>query len=513
MGGAAASKPAGGGGVSSGGGAGRGVVGGAADAEELDRLRREVKDLRRQLDQRSTEEFAEKKESWTRAPAISAPGKLAALDEHEIHARGVHDEHERHERMLKARMESQKKASRKSLNSRLAARLRVKQTKALQKVPVFASLADDIISALVDKMEFQKFEPGDVLCGQGDVAEHFYIIVHGECHVIVKKKGVTEIDQFGDNVEVPETEVQVGILNELDFFGEAALFDRISMPVPAGGTSKVQVEKRVRTATVRAGIENRVKTLRLHRDDFDDFVKDGKIDGEAVFKVRKVGMERQRKNSAIGLGPRDKASFSWTPQQELPGNKEDKSTDKQKEVTSNANEVQPKSPSVDDPGNATDTAAKQGDDIHARLEKAERECSHAKAAEVAALQQFYAAKAQIKALEAQVQQLTKPSGGNDTTQGQSIANTNPPKALADKIKPLESISDTNTDSPSAGASVGSKLQETKARQAEARKARLAKLEQLRKQAKTRTHLSSAVMDDQQTRQTKLESHIKNIALC
>ena len=58
------------------------------------------------------------------------------------------------------------------------------------------------------------------------------------------------------------------------------------------------------------------------------------------------------------------------------------------------------------------TASAADDAIQVRIEKAERERSSAQAAEVAALQKFYAANAQIKALEAQVVLLQNQVEGN-----------------------------------------------------------------------------------------------------
>ena len=181
------------------------------DASELARLRREVQDLRRQLS--ATKAGSHDKEAQLRA-SEGASRVPTDHEAHEAHARSIHAEHDHHERRLKAKLDEQQRASRKSLNSRLAARLKVKQQKALQKVPIFRSLGDDIISALVDKMEYQKFDPGSVLCAQGDEANHFYIIVHGVCHVIVNKDKTIEVDQSGDTTEVADREVEVGILRD-----------------------------------------------------------------------------------------------------------------------------------------------------------------------------------------------------------------------------------------------------------------------------------------------------------
>ena len=134
MGGAAASKPAGG--ASSGGADG-------ADSAELARLRREVADLRRQLAAagsgggggRVGGDADPEKDAWPRPAEGMAVATPTAHATHEAHARDVHAEHEHHERKLALKMESMRRASRKSLNARLAARLRVKQTKSLQKVP------------------------------------------------------------------------------------------------------------------------------------------------------------------------------------------------------------------------------------------------------------------------------------------------------------------------------------------------------------------------------------------
>ncbi len=46
----------------------------------------------------------------------------------------------------------------------------------LKNVPLFASLTPDFIDSLRDRVELVRFEAGDVICRQGDVADSFYLI-------------------------------------------------------------------------------------------------------------------------------------------------------------------------------------------------------------------------------------------------------------------------------------------------------------------------------------------------
>ena len=72
------------------------------------------------------------------------------------------------------------------------------------------------IESILELTTYEKAAKNDILCKQGDAANEFYIIVSGCCCVRV---------QGNDKAAPP---VQVGTLNELDFFGESALLGSVS---------------------------------------------------------------------------------------------------------------------------------------------------------------------------------------------------------------------------------------------------------------------------------------------
>jgi hypothetical protein len=128
---------------------------------------------------------------------------------------------------------------------------------------------------------------------------------------------------------------------------------------------------------------------------------------------------------------------------------------------------------------------------------------------VAALQKFYAANAQIKALEAQVQQLqTQHQDGSPKKDPRSIHSLK-----ASVLK--EGVSGTAGVAPvlgvSLGASVGSTIREKKADQDVARSARMAKLEEMRKRTKSRANFSKVLKTDQQDRQDVEDLRLKRIS--
>lgn len=434
------------------------TLGGKAGAKEVERLREQVNELREKV--KMYESGAVEQKSGLSEASMEKDSVMRAasyVSEHwdaQKRAKRLHDQHAHHEQLLKAKVDAQMKKKRESLGSRLAARIKLKQTKVLQKAPIFASLEDSVISEIVDKMEFQQFGPGEVLCNQGDPADIFYVIIQGECHVLVQQEiDGTEPTKIG-NSEEADAAVQVGLLHELDFFGESALFDAAGAD---GRSAPVQkAAQRLRTATVKAGLEKVVKVLGLHKDIFDTFVQQGKIDGKAVFKVRTTAMERQKMNKAKGLNVN--VSFMYD------------SPPKPFELKP-CNEAQEKNTHRD---------------LIVALQKAESARDIAQSSEVAALQKFYAAKSKIKALEDEIKTL-KASNESEYTITQS--------GLSDV---------TMSSAEKMSLRVSKHMSAAKVSQDEARKARLAKLEEMKAKAATRTGLSSNIILDKKRRDSDEE---------
>jgi len=78
----------------------------------------------------------------------------------------------------------------------------------LRGVPVFASLTDEFISSLRDRVELVHYAKGQVICKQGDVADSFYLV----------RIGFVKVSQAH-----PGGELVVAYLSRGDYFGEIGL--------------------------------------------------------------------------------------------------------------------------------------------------------------------------------------------------------------------------------------------------------------------------------------------------
>jgi CRP-like cAMP-binding protein len=109
----------------------------------------------------------------------------------------------------------------------------------LRSVPVFRELPAAFVDLLRDRAEFVRFEPGQVICKQGDVADTFYLIRIGYVKVSQNYSG---------------GELVIGYLSRGQFFGEIGLLE--------GGR---------RTATCTA--LDHVEGVRILKEDFDVMVE------------------------------------------------------------------------------------------------------------------------------------------------------------------------------------------------------------------------------------------------
>jgi CRP-like cAMP-binding protein/ferredoxin len=105
----------------------------------------------------------------------------------------------------------------------------------LRSVPIFASLTKDFIDHLRDRVELLRFNPGQVICRQGDAADSFYLV----------RIGFVKVSE-----ERPGGELVLAYLARGGYFGEIALLS---------GSS--------RTATCTA--LDHVEAVRISRDDFE----------------------------------------------------------------------------------------------------------------------------------------------------------------------------------------------------------------------------------------------------
>lgn len=152
---------------------------------------------------------------------------------------------------------------------RVAARETAKRLRCLQACPVFASLTEASISMIVDAMDYEVAEGGQVLCQEGREADKMYLLMSGACEVFLG-----------------EAQNKVAQLEELAVFGEAALF-----PDEMGTC--------VRTATVRvAAGEAPAQLLVLPKSALQNLLESGAMGDScvehltSVAEARRLGRER-----------------------------------------------------------------------------------------------------------------------------------------------------------------------------------------------------------------------------
>jgi CRP-like cAMP-binding protein/Fe-S-cluster-containing dehydrogenase component/ferredoxin len=109
----------------------------------------------------------------------------------------------------------------------------------LKSVPVFASLTQDFIDYLRDRVELVRFAPGQVICRQGDPAGSFYLV----------RIGFVKVSEHH-----PGGELVLSYLARGNYFGEIGLLS----------------DEGIRTATCTA--LDHVEVVRISRDDFREMV-------------------------------------------------------------------------------------------------------------------------------------------------------------------------------------------------------------------------------------------------
>jgi CRP/FNR family cyclic AMP-dependent transcriptional regulator len=104
----------------------------------------------------------------------------------------------------------------------------------LQRIPFFSQVEASKLKLLAFTSQRVAFEPGHIVCRQGDIGDAAYLIIEGEAEILV---------------DTPTGPLLVATLGKNDFVGEIAIL----CDVP-------------RTATVRA--KNRLTTLRISKELF-----------------------------------------------------------------------------------------------------------------------------------------------------------------------------------------------------------------------------------------------------
>jgi len=178
-----------------------------------------------------------------------------------IAAEALQNEFQEHEIALQTEQNRRQQKQRRKTQNRVLARLEIRKSKALTRVPMFKKLSSDAIESILDLTTYEKHVKGDVLCTQDDVATEFYIIVSGQCAVKVHGKGGAAR--------------RVSTLKALDFFGESGL---------------VQGEHK-RNATVVAESDF-VQVLLLSCENFSMLLESGVLSADVLSTVEKESERR-----------------------------------------------------------------------------------------------------------------------------------------------------------------------------------------------------------------------------
>jgi CRP-like cAMP-binding protein len=194
-------------------------------------------------------------------------------------AHAIHDEFHESEIALRAEHKKHQQRQRRSTQLRVAARLKVRKTKVLSKIPIFASIPqyrmDKAVEEILAKTTYKKHAKGTIICEQGELADDFFIIVSGQCSVNVTNYN----SQEGRAITR-----RVGALKDLDHFGESALL---------GGFEDL---KRNATITVESDY---VQLLVLSRLQYEELVEEGVITKDVTSTLEAVSMKRVKSNKIM----------------------------------------------------------------------------------------------------------------------------------------------------------------------------------------------------------------------
>ena len=202
------------------------------------------------------------------------------------HVKSLEKSFQDHERRLKHQHFKRQSQSKMHTQMRVLARAKIRQHKALEKIPMFSHLDPSAIDKLLESTHFKQYKSGDVICRQGDLADTLFLIVSGNCSVsVTSETGVS---------------LQVAMLKELDVFGENAL---------QGDESAV----RMATVTARgnqgkAYSSQNVQVLTLDRNVFLELLEVGVIDKNVADSVHELGQRHRRDTKSTILAIMGEAS-------------------------------------------------------------------------------------------------------------------------------------------------------------------------------------------------------------
>jgi len=187
----------------------------------------------------------------------------AALDvdmDHEQHANNVIDEHHGHEERLNALHLKQSKRAKRNTQLRLLERSKVKSLKTLAQVPGFSQMNEAKMSKMVDNMKLIKYQPGDIICQEGDAANSFYVIIEGNCAITSLRHGSRRMATIG----------------EYDFFGESMM--TTNKAFRTRGATVTVVPEDEENEDLKKKSRHGAQVLVLERKEYDTLCNDSFID-------------------------------------------------------------------------------------------------------------------------------------------------------------------------------------------------------------------------------------------
>jgi CRP-like cAMP-binding protein len=209
----------------------------------------------------------------------------AITSSNETLVKNITQSFEAHERALQRTQTWRQNKSRRRTEMRLAARLKVKKSKCLHKVPIFSGLSDAAIEAILNRTKHSKVKCGTVLCQEGDEADEFYVIINGSIAVTVKQPAPPGSAEGAGSM----IELRVGTLRALDFAGENAV---------VGGKDDKNQPQRVRGATLTA--ESDCELLRLCTEDWRALLQSG-VMGENIVSGLESGLAQREKSNTTAI--------------------------------------------------------------------------------------------------------------------------------------------------------------------------------------------------------------------
>jgi CRP-like cAMP-binding protein len=156
---------------------------------------------------------------------------------------------DKHTKSLHREQSQRQQQQKRQTQLRVLARARVKQTNALSKISMFSDCNSDTVGKIVDSMTYDRFQPGDVLCNQGDVADRFFVIVTGQCGVTVLREDIMKMANSGNDDKATNdaaTKSQVG----------ASTSSSAGAAIPALGFHRFTKKERVQ---VKAKMERKAR--------------------------------------------------------------------------------------------------------------------------------------------------------------------------------------------------------------------------------------------------------------